>query len=55
MMTMESDAASGIANWYRIEVVSGYAMALTHFYSRLEELKDLQQKLRQLESSKPKL
>ena len=55
IMTMESDAASGIANWYRIETVSGYAMALTHFYSRLEELKELQQKLRQLEYSKPKL
>jgi hypothetical protein len=55
MMTMESDAAAGIANWYRIELVSGYAIAVNHFYSRLEELKDLQQKLRQLESSKPKL
>ncbi len=42
-------------NEYRIEAVSGYALALNHFLTRVEKMRQVQDKIGELQAHQPKL
>ena len=40
---------------YRIEAISGYALAINHFLTRVEEMRRIQEKVGELQTYQPKL
>lgn len=55
IMTLTYRGGGQAVDGYRIEMVSGYTLALDHFFTRLEELREVRETIEKLESRKPKL
>ncbi|WP_192355770.1 hypothetical protein [Mesorhizobium mediterraneum] len=55
IMTLAYNGRDGVVSEYRMETLSGYTLALNHFLTRLEELRETREKIESLESQKPKL
>jgi hypothetical protein len=47
--------SGGTVTEYRVEAVSGYALALNQMAMRMREMQEAQQKIRDLEATKPRL
>ncbi len=54
LVVVLSPAGGKFVGGYRVEAVSGYAMALDHFFRRLEELQGRKERLDELLAAKPR-
>jgi hypothetical protein len=55
VMRLTHYGGHGMVGRYTVEAVSGYTLALKHFFTRLEEMREAQQMVQEIESAKPDL
>jgi hypothetical protein len=55
ILRLVDDGSRGMVGEYRIESVSGYAAALNHFLRRLDELRNMRDKIQSVQSNPVKL
>lgn len=53
-MEINGNQESGGVSGYRVQALSGYAMALNHFSQQVEKTEELKKKIQALQNSKPK-
>jgi hypothetical protein len=54
IMEINGNQESGGVSGYRVQALSGYAMALNHFSQQIEKTEELKKKIQALQNSKPK-